>query len=71
MAHDFCENCRKLGNYSGEQVIPEGGTKDDIVHTCPHDGNRWWQFNTRFHIWKHVLDDEEWQAALKQASFHG
>jgi hypothetical protein len=50
-----CKNCKKLRHsYDGAPAVPEGGSCNDLTHTCPRCGNRWWQFNRHFHLWSQV-----------------
>jgi len=57
-----CLVCRKLEHsYKERPVIPPGGNMDDLLYVCKC-GNRWWQFNQYFHLWKHVTEPEEWHA---------
>jgi hypothetical protein len=56
-----CENCKSLrASYDGKPAVPLGGTCNDVNHVCPNDGNRWWQYNTHFHLWKQVTANSEW-----------
>lgn len=57
-----CENCENLRHsYDGAPTVPKGGRCNDILHICLNDGERWWQFNTYYHLWKNVTDPREWQ----------
>ena len=61
-----CKKCEKLGpSHSEKPVVSPGGKLDDILYTCPDCGQRWWQFNTSFHLWK-ATDEEEYKAVQKQ-----
>jgi|GEM_PF-2139044 len=62
-----CENCNTLGNSFDEKpAVPHDGRINDILHTCPYDGNRWWQCNSHFRLWKQVTSDSEWESLQKQ-----
>jgi hypothetical protein len=57
-----CRNCLALSRSNDREVaVPDGGNCNNITHVCPHDGRRWWQSNTHFHIWQQVTDPLEWQ----------
>jgi hypothetical protein len=57
-----CENCKRLRHsYDGAPAVPTGGSCNDELHVCPNDGNRWWQTNSHFHLWKQVTHDREWE----------
>lgn len=62
-----CQNCKALRN-SGDTkpAVPENGSCNDILHTCPYDKNRWWQANRYFHHWQQVTDREEWESLKRQ-----
>lgn len=66
-----CENCKALRHsYDRKPAVPKGGSCNDITHTCPNDGNHWWQSNPYFHLWQQVTNDGEWRSVLRTASFH-
>jgi hypothetical protein len=57
-----CANCEALEHsFDQKPAVPRGGSCNDILHECPLDGQRWWQFNTHFHLWRKVRDDREWE----------
>ncbi len=57
-----CENCKALGHsHAQKPAMPLNGSCNNILHTCPNDNTRWWQFNTHFHLWKRVTSDGEWE----------
>ncbi len=61
-----CANCQRLRqSASTAPAVPTGGTCNDHLHTCPNDGNRWWQSNTHFHLWQQVTSQHEWQVLQK------
>lgn len=56
-----CENCDSLRDSNERRpAVPANGSCNDVLHTCPTDGNRWFQFNTHFHLWKQITSDREW-----------
>lgn len=58
-----CSCTKTLGDsYDEKPGIPFDGRSDDIYHICPMCKRKWWQFNLRFHLWKHVTDESEWQS---------
>ncbi len=60
-----CWNCKALRESSTRSpAVPIRGTCNDTLHTCPFDGNRWWQSNSHFHMWHQVTSDSEWDALL-------
>ncbi len=62
-----CTNCNSLRHsYDRKPAVPEGGNCNDILHECPHDGNRWWQSNDHFHLWQQVTDLREWEGLLRE-----
>jgi hypothetical protein len=62
-----CENCKSLRHsYSKKPAVPIDGDCNTILHTCPNDGNRWWQTNGHFHLWKQVTDQEMWKILLRR-----
>lgn len=62
-----CKNCEALrSSYDGAPAVPHGGTCNMILHTCTNDGNRWWQYNSHFHLWKHVTAPTEWRSLEQQ-----
>jgi len=62
-----CENCKKLRHsFDGAPAVPIGGSCNTKLHVCPYDGNRWWQFNGHFHLWKQVTAPSEWDNLQKQ-----
>jgi hypothetical protein len=64
-----CQNCKALRN-SGDTrpAVPENGSCNDRLHTCPYDGNRWWQANNHFHHWQQVTNPDEWNVLQKENS---
>jgi len=61
-----CRNCNSLRGSTQEQpALPAGGDPYILLHTCPDDGNRWWQFNDHFHLWKQVTDPDEWAVLVR------
>jgi hypothetical protein len=64
-----CNNCKNLRHSHAEKpAVPIRGSCIDILHVCPNDGNRWWQFNTYFHPWKQVTDTKEWESLNRNNS---
>jgi len=61
-----CENCNNLRHsYDRNPAVPLDGTCNTILHVCPNDGNRWWQSNGHFHLWKQVTSPGEWDTLKK------
>jgi hypothetical protein len=42
---------------------------DDLAYICTLCGRRWWQYNTHFHLWKHVTNPNEWDSVRRQHHF--
>jgi hypothetical protein len=62
-----CENCNSFRNsYDKKPAVPINGSCNDILHICPIDRNRWWQYNTYYHLWKQVTSDQEWENLYKK-----
>ncbi|MEI6296986.1 MAG: hypothetical protein WCO84_05060 [bacterium] len=58
-----CGNCKSLSHSCDVRpAMPLGGSKDDMRHICPNDGNMWLQYSIGFHLWKHVTDLKEWES---------
>lgn len=56
-----CENCKNLRHsFDKQPAVPINGSCNDESHVCPNDGNRWWQYNTYYHLWKQVTNTKEW-----------
>lgn len=57
-----CRKCERLEKSTDTRpAVPDGGTCNDILYYCPC-GQRWWQYNTYFHLWQCVNNDAEWEA---------
>ena len=51
-----CEKCKRIGeSYDGKSFIPPGGSCNTIVHACSC-GQKWWQYNGYYHLWRAVPD---------------
>ncbi len=62
-----CSNCNGLRHSCDKRpAVPIGGTCNTILHTCPKDGNKWWQFNSFFHLWQQVTRPREWEILLQE-----
>ena len=58
----YCFNCKALRHsHDRKPAVPVDGSVTDLIHVCPFDGNRWWQYNTHWHLWKHVTSGSEWE----------
>lgn len=56
-----CENCDRLDHSCDTKpAVPDGGTCNDILYVCPC-GQRWWQYNTHFHLWQRANTDRQWE----------
>ena len=61
-----CENCNNLSNsFDGKPAVPLMGSCNSVLHVCPHDGRRWWQSNTYYHLWQQVTSRTEWEVLLR------
>ena len=62
-----CKNCDALSHsHAGAPAVPLGGNCNTILHECPNDGRRWWQFNDYFHLWQQVTNPREWLVLLQE-----
>ena len=61
-----CQNCKSLRySFDGRPAVPVGGSSITTFHICPYDGNRWWQYNTYYHLWKQATSDIEWRVLTR------
>lgn len=59
----YCENCNNLRDSSDRKPgVPLGGNCNTVLHVCPHDGRKWWQSNTHYHMWQQVTSEREWNS---------
>lgn len=50
-----CPTCKDAEHsYDGNPFVPPKGSVQQVTFICPDCGQRWWQFNTYFHLWKAV-----------------
>ena len=61
-----CKNCQSLrGSHSKAPAVPLDGDCNTLLHTCPNDGNKWWQSNDFFHLWQRVRSQREWDGLVR------
>ena len=55
-----CFNCQAAGNSSDRNpFVPPGESCNTIFWTCPSCGQRWMQFNTHYHLWQPITEEQE------------
>jgi len=66
-----CSCLESLGkSHDRKPGIPEGGSCHDLSYVCLTCRRRWWQYNSYYHLWKHVTDPGEWNCIRRQQILH-
>jgi len=62
-----CSNCEALEHSHDQRpAVPIGGSCNDILHECPLDGQKWWQYNDHFHLWQRVESNRQWESLKEE-----
>ena len=62
-----CSNCEALERSCGaDPAVPLGRHRDDVLHVCPNDGQRWHQTDTASHAWEKVDSDGDWDSLVRK-----
>ncbi len=60
-----CPTCKGAEHsHDGNPFTPPTGSVQDTLFVCPECGQRWWQYNNYYHLWK-AVDEEEFFAAKR------
>ncbi|MBL7045343.1 MAG: hypothetical protein ISR98_01975 [Parcubacteria group bacterium] len=61
-SNSICLNCQNLSASNSKiPATPEGGDRNDKLHICPNDKNKWEQFNIKRHLWRQITSNRDWE----------